>query len=100
MRGATCAIFMMTFTSPAGHERVHRNKVPIISGGIGSSKPLYRAINKPLHLRSELDSMEASGQSRLDMTQAKTEQLRRVSGISLAILLTTQWWVKLESSEA
>jgi hypothetical protein len=42
MRGATCAIFMMTFTSPADYQRVHRNKVPICSSQIGFIEPLYR----------------------------------------------------------
>lgn len=34
MRGATCAIFMMTFTPPADYERVHRNKVPFSRVGL------------------------------------------------------------------
>jgi hypothetical protein len=50
MRGATCAIFMMTFTPPADYQRVHRNKVPLSSGRIGlieiisSRRSRYRSL--------------------------------------------------------
>ena len=56
MRGATCAIFMMTFTPPADYERVHRNKVPLSRVGLLDRNHFIEAIKKSLHLRGELES--------------------------------------------
>ena len=74
MRGATCAIFMMTFTPPADYERVHRSKVPLLSGRVGLIEIiLSRRSRNRSTCAASWSRMEASEASRLDKTPAKTE---------------------------
>jgi hypothetical protein len=62
MRGATCAIFMITFYSLADYDHVHRSKVPLPSSRIGFNRNrLIEVIKKTLQLRSALEPSGGTG---------------------------------------